>query len=153
MPVHDNLEATAQPRARPGLKDLCRQLAGLTPMQRHELAMQGMPAAVAHRLLSSFKRVPQHALHGAIGISPKSWTLRFASQQALDAPSTDRVLRLATCTALAIDALGSSLGAQQWLTSPAIGLDRQRPIELLHTEGGAELVKALLIRIEYGVYS
>lgn len=153
MTAHENLEATAQPSVRQGLKELCGQLATLTPRQRHELAMQGLPAAVAHRLLSSFKQVPRSALLGAIGVSPRVLARRLTLQQALDAPSTDRVLRLATCTALAIEALGSSLGAQQWLASPAIGLDRQRPIELLHTEGGAELVKVLLVRVEYGVYS
>jgi putative toxin-antitoxin system antitoxin component (TIGR02293 family) len=36
---------------------------------------------------------------------------------------------------------------------PAIGLDQRRPIDLLTTPAGAELVETFLERLEYGVYS
>jgi putative toxin-antitoxin system antitoxin component (TIGR02293 family) len=49
--------------------------------------------------------------------------------------------------------LGSQQEAEQWLERPAIGLDRRRPIDLLATPAGVELVETFLERLEYGVYT
>ncbi|TIY10108.1 MAG: DUF2384 domain-containing protein, partial [Mesorhizobium sp.] len=40
-----------------------------------------------------------------------------------------------------------------WLERPAIGLDQRRPIDLLATPAGVELVEDYLERLEYGVYA
>jgi len=40
-----------------------------------------------------------------------------------------------------------------WLDRPAIALENKRPIELLRTLPGPQLVEQLLTRIEYGVYT
>lgn len=47
---------------------------------------------------------------------------------------------------------GSREEAERWLEQPALGLDRRRPIDLLATPVGAQLVEDYLIRLEYGVY-
>ena len=39
------------------------------------------------------------------------------------------------------------------MSRPAMGLDHQRPIDLLQTVQGAELVNDFLTRLEHGVYS
>ena len=49
--------------------------------------------------------------------------------------------------------LGSQEEAEQWLKRPAIGLDRQRPIDLLTTPAGLKLVEDYLGRLEYDVYT
>ena len=43
--------------------------------------------------------------------------------------------------------------AERWLVTPAIGLDRRKPLNLLQTSEGTELVKSFLTRIDYGVCS
>ncbi|MET3755907.1 putative toxin-antitoxin system antitoxin component (TIGR02293 family) [Rhizobium binae] len=43
--------------------------------------------------------------------------------------------------------------AEQWLERPAIGLDQRRPIDLLGTPAGLELIEDYLDRLEYGVYA
>jgi putative toxin-antitoxin system antitoxin component (TIGR02293 family) len=48
---------------------------------------------------------------------------------------------------------GSRAAAEQWLEQPAIGLDQRRPIDLMATPSGVELVEDYLGRIEYGVYT
>jgi putative toxin-antitoxin system antitoxin component (TIGR02293 family) len=48
---------------------------------------------------------------------------------------------------------GSQAAAEQWLERPAIGLDQRRPIDLMTTPAGLELVEDFLGRIEYGVYT
>jgi len=46
-----------------------------------------------------------------------------------------------------------AVAAEQWLERPAIGLDQWRPIDLMTTPAGLELVEDFLGRIEYGVYT
>jgi putative toxin-antitoxin system antitoxin component (TIGR02293 family) len=49
--------------------------------------------------------------------------------------------------------LGSQEEAGRWLRRPAIGLDQQRPIDLLTTPAGVKLVEDYLGRLEYDVYT
>ena len=41
----------------------------------------------------------------------------------------------------------------RWLAAPAMGLDGARPIDLLRTLQGSELVAEFLGRLEHGVYN
>lgn len=52
----------------------------------------------------------------------------------------------------AIRVLGSEDDAERWLATPAIGLDSRRPVELLSSPEGNELVRTLLTRMDYCVY-
>jgi putative toxin-antitoxin system antitoxin component (TIGR02293 family) len=52
-----------------------------------------------------------------------------------------------------MDVFGSQADAEQWLVMPAMGLEQRRPIDLISTSVGTELVEDLLVRISYGVYS
>ncbi|MDH4565323.1 DUF2384 domain-containing protein [Pseudomonas sp. BN414] len=47
---------------------------------------------------------------------------------------------------------GGREGADRWLNKPALGLEGHKPIDLLASPEGCELVETFLIRIEYGVY-
>jgi uncharacterized protein (DUF2384 family) len=40
----------------------------------------------------------------------------------------------------------------QWLNTSIPALDHQRPIEIIHTSQGVDLVNNELLRIEYSVY-
>lgn len=53
---------------------------------------------------------------------------------------------------LAIQVLGSQVLAELWLEQPAVALDGRRPGELLRSEAGAQAVRELLMRIEFGIY-
>lgn len=59
----------------------------------------------------------------------------------------------AEIVAKAVEVFGGKQQAKEWLGRPAMGLDRQRPIELLQTLEGAEIVASFLGRVEYGVYT
>lgn len=60
---------------------------------------------------------------------------------------------MAEILAKAEQVLGTREEAEQWLSRPALGLDSRRPIDLMATAQGAELVKTLLEQMEYGVYA
>lgn len=61
-------------------------------------------------------------------------------------------LKFAEILAKATELFGSRQEAEHWLERPAIGLNRHRPIDLLATPAGAELVKTFLAQIEFCVY-
>jgi putative toxin-antitoxin system antitoxin component (TIGR02293 family) len=48
---------------------------------------------------------------------------------------------------------GGEAKARAWMRRPAMGLNGRRPIDLLRTPQGAELVSDFLTRLEYCVYS
>ncbi|WP_106640645.1 MbcA/ParS/Xre antitoxin family protein [Allosphingosinicella vermicomposti] len=52
----------------------------------------------------------------------------------------------------AAEVFGSVEDATVWFQQPAIGLNRQRPIDLIGTDEGRELVSTYLDQIEFGVY-
>ncbi len=49
--------------------------------------------------------------------------------------------------------MGSTALAEEWITSPAMALDNRPPADLMGTTEGRAEVKALLTRLEYGVYT
>jgi hypothetical protein len=49
--------------------------------------------------------------------------------------------------------LGSAEAANTWIKSPQFGLAWKRPLDLLATTQGTELVKTLLVRMKFGVYT
>lgn len=53
---------------------------------------------------------------------------------------------------LAVQVLGSQALAMLWLEQPAMALDGRCPGELLENETGAQAVRELLMRIEFGIY-
>jgi len=53
----------------------------------------------------------------------------------------------------AVKALGSPLGAAEWLITPAYGLEGKAPLDVLSTHAGCEQVIVLLGRIERNVLS
>jgi putative toxin-antitoxin system antitoxin component (TIGR02293 family) len=79
--------------------------------------------------------------------------LQRRADTALDANVSDRMLRLLSVAEQATAVLGARDLAERWLTAPVISLDRRRPIELLTSSEGTTMVKTLLTRMEYGVYS
>ena len=104
--------------------------------------------------MGAFTIIKEARIYDVLGISAKTMRRRSASAaKTLDPNASDRALRLVSVTSQAIGVLGSQEAAERWLESPAIGLDRRRPIELLQSSEGTEMVKTLLTRMDYGVYA
>ena len=70
----------------------------------------------------------------------------------LNKEQSGRTWKFAEILAKATEVLGSQEEAEQWLERPAIGLNQRRPIDLLETPAGMELVEDYLMQLEYGVY-
>ncbi|WP_273142238.1 antitoxin Xre/MbcA/ParS toxin-binding domain-containing protein [Halomonas sp.] len=50
------------------------------------------------------------------------------------------------------DVLGDREEAKRWMNTPAMGLEGRKPIDLITTQAGYELVDDFLTRLDYGVY-
>ena len=140
----------ARSSAGPQLK-LRSEITGLTA---HDLVTKGVSVAAVKEVMDSFNIITDAQIHEVLGISAKTLQRRSTSgAKTLDSNASDRALRLVSVTRQAISVLGSQEAAERWLGSAAIGLDRRRPIDLLKSTEGCELVKTLLTRMEYGVYA
>lgn len=125
----------------------------LSPLETHDLVTQGVPVEALRQLMAAFRIIDRHTVLTAVGISERTLQRGEAANRRLDTNASDRTLRLASVTEQAIDVLGSQEAAERWLASPALGLDQRRPIDLLQSTEGTELVRALLTRIDHGVYA
>jgi putative toxin-antitoxin system antitoxin component (TIGR02293 family) len=126
-----------------------------SPLEAHEMLLRGLPPKALMHFVDSF--VVLHwdaALEKAIGMSQRTYQrYSAATDKRLSLEQAARAWKLAIVIARATDVLGSRKEAEQWLERPAIGLDERRPIDLLATPAGVELVENYLERIDHGIYA
>lgn len=124
------------------------------PLDAHELLLRGLPGAALTHLVDSLILLHDPvSLEKAVGISLRTFQRRKANPtKLLNQEQSGRTWKFAEILAKATAVLGSRSEAEQWLKRPAIGLDQRRPIDLLATTAGVEIVEDHLERIEYGVY-
>jgi putative toxin-antitoxin system antitoxin component (TIGR02293 family) len=131
-----------------------RSISELTSLQTHDLVTKGLRVKLARQLMRRYTIIGEGSLLSVLGITARTMQRRAASaHKTLDQNASDRAIRLASVTEQAIEVLGSQEAAERWLSSPAMALDRRRPIDLLQSSEGTELVKTLLTRMDYGVYA
>jgi putative toxin-antitoxin system antitoxin component (TIGR02293 family) len=82
-----------------------------------------------------------------LGLSPRTLSTR---KETLSPEESEKTLRTHELFNEAKEVFGSEAEAQAWITSPAYGLDNQKPIDLLDTDLGAQQVRGLLGAIKYG---
>jgi len=120
----------------------------------HEWVSHGMPSASISHLAHAIEPLPARTLSEALGVSVRTLHRKKGGQgDTLSVTQGGRTFKFAQVVAKATLVLGSREDAVRWLTSPAMGLDRQKPIDLLATPVGTQLVEELLDRIEHGVYA
>ena len=78
---------------------------------------------------------------------------RKKKRQPLSREESDRLARIARIMTLAAETLGSQDKAGLWMRRPNRALRGARPLDLLETDGGAQVVEAILGRVSHGVFS
>jgi len=66
---------------------------------------------------------------------------------------SDATRKSAEIMALAAAIFSSQREAKDWLGRPAMGLAQRRPIDLMATTAGTEMVEDFLQRLAHGVYT
>ena len=136
-----------------GARILRREIDG--PLDVHEMILRGLPARALSHLMDELIHIePTTSLEKAIGMSLRTFQRRKAAlTKPLSQDQGSRTWKFAEILAKATVVMGSQELAEQWLERPAIGLNRMRPIDLLATSAGVEMVETHLMRLEYGVYT
>lgn len=127
----------------------------MTVLEAHELILRGLPKASFIYLTSNISTIKlDAALESALGMSLRTLQRNKKDVEGtLSRDQSGRAWKFAEVLAKAISVFGTRDEAEHWLEQPAIGLDRRRPIELLATPAGTDLVEDYLTRLEYGVYA
>lgn len=126
-----------------------------SPLDAHEMLLRGLPPdALSYFINRLVVLEKDESVFKAIGMSLRTFQRRRgAPARPLSREQSGRAWKFAEILARATEVLGSQEEAEQWLERPSIGLDQRRPIDLLETPAGVELVEDYLTRIEYGVYT
>jgi putative toxin-antitoxin system antitoxin component (TIGR02293 family) len=125
-----------------------------SPLEAHEMLLRGLPAKALVHLVQNFVVLRwDEAFAKAVGMSRRTFQRHTPSAGQLSPEQSGRTWKLAEILARATAVFGSKEEAEQWLERPATGLDQRRPINLLATPAGIELVEDFLVRLEYGVYA
>ncbi|MGH6932770.1 MAG: type II RES/Xre toxin-antitoxin system antitoxin [Dongiaceae bacterium] len=125
------------------------------PIDVHEALVQGIPGAALVHLIDNLVAIDDPAsIEKATGMSLRTLQRhKVAPAKRLSRQQSGRAWKFAEILAKATSVLGSKQEAEQWLERPAIGLDQRRPIDLLATSAGVEIVEEHLERLEHGVYA
>ncbi|HBK05813.1 MAG TPA: antitoxin [Acetobacteraceae bacterium] len=136
-----------------GAKVLRHRMNG--PLDAHEMILGGIPGAALVHLVDHLVNLPKSdSFERAVGMSLRTIQRRKeAPSKRLSQEQSGRTWKFAEVLAKATAVMGSQEEAEQWLQRPAIGLDQRRPIDLLATPAGLEIVQDFLGRLEYGVYT
>ena len=121
-----------------------------TLLELHDAAERGLPVLVIDALGENLHASREELLH-AIAVSLRTLTRRQKAR-VLSPEESDRVLRLARVAAQAEEILGGREDAVKWLHRANRSLGGHRPLELVRTDAGAELVIDVLGRLEHGVF-
>ena len=123
-------------------------------LDAHELLLDGLPGSALTHFVSHLLFLQTDSLEKAFGMSLRTFQRRKdAPDKPLSQEQSGRTWKFAEILAKATDVFGSQEEAEHWLERPAIGLDQRRPIDLLATPAGIELVEQYLTRLAYGVYA
>ena len=111
--------------------------------------MRGLPSRSVHLLLAALLILQRNpTLEKAMGVSLRT----VQRKKALNSDQSGSTLKFAEIVAKATELFGSQQEAEEWLQRPAMSLDHRRPIELLATQAGRELVEDFLTRLKFGAY-
>jgi putative toxin-antitoxin system antitoxin component (TIGR02293 family) len=115
-----------------------------------EIARHGLPSEVAE-LLATRLGISLGELCNFLHVSPK--TLVRHRGRILGPGLSDRLLTVARVYARCKEVFKTDANSNAWLKSRILAVGDARPIDLLDTNTGADMVMTILGRIEHGVYS
>jgi putative toxin-antitoxin system antitoxin component (TIGR02293 family) len=125
-----------------------------SPQQVHEILESGLPSSARIALVENLRTIDRDTLLDVLDVSPRTFARsKIRPHALLSATESSNLWRLADLITQATRVFGDQEAAERWFLEPAIALDNRRPIELVKTAPGAQLVKELLTRVEYGVYT
>ena len=139
---------------------LGRHVAGqppLSPIDWIRVIRDGLPVGVIDEVTKA-TRLTQSELMKSLGIAERT-IMRRKKESAgkqdirLSSEETAKLLRFARVAERASQTFEDDEAALDWLRTANHALEEQRPLDLLDTDLGAELVMDTLGRIEHGIFA
>ena len=93
----------------------------------------------------------QHSVHEIVDVARRG--SRIEQGELLKQDESERVLRLLSLYARAVEVFEDQERATRWFSSRPKALGGKTPLEFMQTEPGARWVEDVLGRIEHGVFS
>lgn len=125
-----------------------------TALAVHDLLEAGLPGAALKALRSRLGKDWTDALMAQVlGVTPRTiQRQKDAAVIRLSPEQGSRAWSFAALLAQATEVLGAQQAAEDWMRTPARGLEGRVPLDLLDTSAGRALVQSYLRQMEYGVY-
>jgi putative toxin-antitoxin system antitoxin component (TIGR02293 family) len=125
------------------------------PLDAHEMLLQGLPGDALRHLVDNLQVLQKtDSLEKAVGMSLRTFQRhKDTPDKPLNKDQSGRAWKFAEILIKATSVFGSQKQAELWLEEPAMGLDQRRPIDLLATQVGVEIVEEFLERLDYCVYT
>lgn len=123
-------------------------------LDAHEAILKGLPGGALVHMVVHFKTMKPTDVTQAVGVSLRTVQRRTKAPRARLSPEqSGRTWKFAEVLAKATEVFGDQAEAENWMANPAMALDGRRPLDLLASPAGIEMVEQLLGRLEHGVYT
>ncbi|MBD2768353.1 DUF2384 domain-containing protein [Hymenobacter sp. BT664] len=115
-------------------------------------ARTGVPAKTAFDV-ATLLQLSADELANLLHTTTKTLRAYREGKKRLGPAASEQVLKLLALSSQGAEVFGTISAFRRWLDKPAYGLDNQRPLALLETSGGIDLVADEVNRIAYGDFA
>lgn len=120
-------------------------------MDYYTLAQEGLPKEALLHLMAHLN-LSVRATATLLNITQRT-IQRKQDHDLLDASTSEQLIQIAEVYARGIGVFGSSLHFQTWMNLENKALGGKKPLELLRSRYGAQMILEVIGRIEHGIYS
>jgi len=115
------------------------------------ISRKGLPKSVVVSI-SNILGISMEKMSTLIHVSHRTMQ-RKADDELLNVFRTEQILEIAEVISRGIEVLGTIDSFSKWLHTEIRALNYKKPLDFLDTSFGTKLIKDILGRLEYGVYS
>ena len=122
-----------------------------TEMDLYETSRIGLPKMAFLHLVANLN-VSMRSMTRLLNVAERT-IQRKGDHDLLDISTSEQILQIAEVFSRGNDVFESSENFQKWMNSENLSLGGKRPIDLLPSRYGAQMILDVIGRIEHGVYS
>lgn len=122
-----------------------------TGMDRYELSRTGIPKRALLNLVSNLN-LSLRSMSTLLNVAERT-IQRKRDDELLDVSTSEQVIQIAEVYSRGNEVFGSPGNFQEWMKTENISFAGKRPMELLPSRYGAQMILDEIGRIEWGVYS
>ena len=122
-----------------------------TGMDRFELSRSGVPKRALLSLVANLNFTVR-AMSNLLNITERT-IQRKRDDDLLDGSTSEQVIQIAEVYSRGTEVFASGQNFQEWMTTESLALGGKRPMELLPSRYGAQMILDEIGRIEQGIFS